>query len=156
MNGADKMIKTLCARGIVSASDDNGKCKRKIVELGLTIPEGKNDCLLYGVERQDAMYIFVCFRDPRRSSADRGFVGLKFDFAKYRGNPLAPAPTPSSAKSNRNCQSDTHGPGGVKFSQLLIGSNKAIRNLIWHPKPARAVNFSAKPSACFPHIFALC
>ena len=90
MNEVHKMMRALCARGIVSASNDNGKCKRKIVELGLTIPEGKNDCLLYGVERQEAMHIFAYFRDPARHGADLGFVGLKFDFAKYRRNPLAP------------------------------------------------------------------
>ena len=90
MNDAEKVIGTLRARGIVSASMDNGQCKRKIVELGLTIPEGKNDCLVYGIERQVAMYVFVCFRDPTRGFGDHGFLGLRFDFAKYRSNPLAP------------------------------------------------------------------
>ena len=34
--------------------------------------------------------IFACFRDPARSGADQGFVGLRFDFANYLSNPLAP------------------------------------------------------------------
>jgi len=90
MNESDEMMKALCARGIVSASLDDRQCKMKLVELGLTIPAGKSDCLLFGREGQDAMYIFVYFRDPSRDSADQGFIGLRFDFAKYRRNPLAP------------------------------------------------------------------
>jgi hypothetical protein len=83
------MMKALCERGIVSASLDGQQCKMKVVELGLTIPEGKNDCLLFGEEGQ-AMYVFVYFRDPARDTSDQGFIGLRFDFAKYRNNPLRP------------------------------------------------------------------
>ena len=90
MNELDKMMRALCERGIVTGNDDDAYCKRKIVELGLMIPEGKSDCLLYARERQEAMYIFAYFRDPARHGADVGFVGLRFDFAKYRSNPLAP------------------------------------------------------------------
>ncbi len=89
MNESDKMLKALCAHGVVSASLDDRQCKMKVVELGLTIPEGKNDCLLFGRDGQEAMYIFVYFRDPARDSSDQGFIGLRFDFAKYRNNPLA-------------------------------------------------------------------
>src|SRR5215469_11434405 len=89
MNDADEVMKALCERGVVSGSIDNGQCKRKIVELGLTIPEGKNDCILFGPESEDAFYTFICFRDPARSNTDQGFIGLRFDCAKYRRNPLA-------------------------------------------------------------------
>jgi hypothetical protein len=88
MNDADKVMKTLCQTGVVSGSVDDVQCKRKIVELGLTIPEGKSDCLLFGRECKEAIYIFVYFRDPRRSAADQGFIGLRFDCAKYLRNPL--------------------------------------------------------------------
>jgi hypothetical protein len=89
MTESDKMMKALCERGIVSASMDDRQCKMKVVQLGLTIPEGRNDCLLFGKEGQDAMYIFVYFRDPARDISDQGFIGLRFDFAKYRSNALA-------------------------------------------------------------------
>ena len=38
----------------------------------------------FGKEGQDAMYIFVYFRDPARDISDQGFIGLRFNFAKYR------------------------------------------------------------------------
>lgn len=88
MNDADEVMKTLCQKGVVSGSVDDVECKRKIVELGLTIPEGKNDCLLFGREGKDVIYVFVYFRDPRRYGADKGFIGLRFDCARYLRNPL--------------------------------------------------------------------
>lgn len=89
MNDADKVLKALCKKGVVSGSIDDVQCKRKIVELGLTIPQGTNDCVLFGRESRTAFYIFVYFRDPARSDADQGLVGLRFDCVKYLNNPLA-------------------------------------------------------------------
>ena len=89
LNDADEVLKALCERGVVSGSLDDVQCKRKIVELGLTIPEGKNDCMLFGGECKDAIYLFIYFRDPTRSVADHGFIGLRFDCVKYLSNPLA-------------------------------------------------------------------
>lgn len=89
MNDADKVLKALCKIGVVSGSIDDVQCKRKIVELGLTIPEGKSDCMLFGRESEAAFYTFVCFRDPDRCGTDHGFIGLRFDCAKYLRNPLA-------------------------------------------------------------------
>ncbi|MGH7943366.1 MAG: hypothetical protein ACREE6_17950 [Limisphaerales bacterium] len=97
MNDSDRMIQALRERGILSASFDDGQCKKKIVDLGITIPGGKNDCLLYGREGQVALYLFVYFRDPARSSDGRGFIGLRFDFARYRKNPLVPGCGPRKA-----------------------------------------------------------
>jgi hypothetical protein len=89
MNDADKVLKALCKIGVVSGSINDLQCKRKIVELGLTIPEGKNDCLLFGRESEAAFYTFVYFRDPARSDTDQGIIGLRFDCVKYLSNPLA-------------------------------------------------------------------
>jgi hypothetical protein len=87
MNEIDPIIKALGDREIVSVNYDAVECRMQIAALGLTQPTGKRDCLLYGRDRE-AMYLFVCQKDPDDPGADFEFIGFRFDIAQYQHNPL--------------------------------------------------------------------
>jgi hypothetical protein len=85
---SDAVFRVLHERGVIGINCDEWQCKRKLVELGLSLPDGKSHCLIYGKERQESLYLFVCVRDSKRGSSAPGFRGFRFDIAKYRSNPL--------------------------------------------------------------------
>jgi hypothetical protein len=85
-NEANEVIKMFGDRGIISVIDE-GDCKAKIDELGLTAPVGKDNGLLYR-KVGEAVYLFMCVHDEDDPKRRLRYIGSRFDFAKYRTNPV--------------------------------------------------------------------
>jgi hypothetical protein len=78
----------LGGRGIVGINYDEWQCKRKIIELGLSMPDGKNPCLIYGREGDTSLYLFVRVPEAGGGPGRLSFVGFRFDIVKYRSSPV--------------------------------------------------------------------
>ncbi|HEV2453102.1 MAG TPA: hypothetical protein VGY98_02510 [Verrucomicrobiae bacterium] len=90
---AELVLGVLIQRGVVGINFDAGECRRKICELGLTLPKEGQTCLMYGRDGGRSLYLFLCFpdRDRERSvgGPGMGIWGFRFEIARYRSNPVA-------------------------------------------------------------------
>jgi hypothetical protein len=89
---AKVIVRVLRDCGIIRINRDKLQCERKMIELGLMLPDGKSGCLIYGREGNAALYLFVCLpnSNSERSASGAGLsnYGFRFDSGKYRSNPV--------------------------------------------------------------------
>jgi hypothetical protein len=89
---AHKLISILHAHDVLSLIFRPEECKRLIVKLGLTIPIGKDKCMLCGNDGKGCIYLFACNPESPRDKGHMDITGYRFDVEQYKSHPVKGLP----------------------------------------------------------------